>query len=105
MRNSGFVWIIALIMISLDIYVFQAIKLVSQTASAKTKMIIYSSYWTVSGLAIIILILLPIINWESWPRSLRNYLFATVVGLFFAKLIAVVFFLVDDIRRLIQWTV
>ena len=26
MRNSGFVWIIAIIMISLDIYVFQAIK-------------------------------------------------------------------------------
>jgi len=105
MRNSGFVWIIAIIMISLDIYVFQAIKLVSQAASAKAKMIIYSSYWTVSGIAILILILLPVINWESWPRSLRNYLFATVVGLFFAKLIATVFFLVDDIRRLIQWAV
>jgi predicted MPP superfamily phosphohydrolase len=54
---------------------------------------------------VIILILLPIINFENWPRSLRNYLFATVIGLFFAKLLATVFFLIDDIRRLIQWAV
>ena len=33
----------------------------------------------------------------------RTYLFATIVGLFFAKVIAVVFFIVDDFRRLIQW--
>lgn len=105
MRNSGFLWIIILIMVCLDIYVFQAVKLVTQGVSSKTRMIIYTSYWTISVIAVIILILLPIINWESWPRSLRNYLFATVVGLFFAKLIATVFFLIDDIRRLIQLAV
>jgi predicted MPP superfamily phosphohydrolase len=49
------------------------------------------------------LVLLPILNFDNWPRSLRNYLFATVVGLFFAKLLAVVFFMLDDIRRLVQW--
>ena len=34
---------------------------------------------------------------------LRNYVFAIIIGLFFAKLIAAVFFLFDDIRRLFVW--
>ncbi len=42
-----------------------------------------------------------------WPRFFakksKNLFFATVVGLFLAKFFAVVFFLVDDVRRLIQW--
>jgi hypothetical protein len=33
----------------------------------------------------------------------RNYIFAIIVGLFFAKIIASVFFLVDDLRRGAMW--
>ena len=103
MRNSGFRWIIIGIMVLLDLYVFQAVKVVSENASPKWKLIIYSIYWMLSGAAILILMLLPVLNYDSWPRAVRTYLFATIVGLFFAKVIAVVFFLLDDIRRLIQW--
>ena len=74
MRNSGFIWIIIIIMISLDFYVFQALKLVSQGASNKVKLIIYSCYWIISILAVITLALLPMINFDNWPRSLRNLL-------------------------------
>ncbi|HEX4852400.1 MAG TPA: metallophosphoesterase, partial [Puia sp.] len=103
MRNAGFLWIIIAIMVSLDFYVFQAIKVVCQGSSPKLKTFVYSSYWFISLAAVIILALLPLLHFDSWPRSLRNYLFATILGLFFAKLIASVFFLVDDLRRVIQW--
>ncbi|GAC1427813.1 MAG: metallophosphoesterase [Chitinophagaceae bacterium] len=46
---------------------------------------------------------MPFVNYDKWPRAVRTYLFATILGLFFAKLVAVVFFLLDDIRRVIQW--
>lgn len=105
MRNSGFLWVIVALMIVLDVYVFQALKVVTQTALPKTKLILYSIYWTLSVLALAILILMPYINFDSWPKTLRTYLFATVVGLFFAKLIASLFFLVDDVRRGIMWTI
>src|SRR6185312_15086632 len=36
-------------------------------------------------------------------KKVRTYIFATVIGLFLAKFLAVVFFLIDDIRRLIQF--
>ncbi|MGB8191783.1 MAG: metallophosphoesterase [Chitinophagaceae bacterium] len=103
MRNSGFWWIIVVLMVLLDFYVFQAVKVVSQGASHKVKLILYSSYWTISAAAVILLIIIPFINYDSWPRSVRTYLFATIVGLFFAKILAVVFFLLDDLRRLLQW--
>ena len=103
MRNLGFRWIIIVIMLLLDFYVFQAIKLVSHDAAPKLRLAIYALYWTISVVAIVLLALLPFISYESWPRSVRTYLFATIVGLFFAKIIAVVFFMLDDVRRAIQW--
>jgi predicted MPP superfamily phosphohydrolase len=103
MRSPSFLWIVMVIMVLLDIYVFQAVKVISSGASPKTKMIIYTAYWVLSGLTILLLLLMPLVNYDKWPRAVRTYLFATILGLFFAKVIAVVFFLLDDIRRLIQW--
>ncbi len=105
MRNSGFVWLVALVMTCIDLYVFQVVKMLSQGSSPRTKSIIFTAYWTLSIAVVILFILLPLFNTERWPKNLRNYLFATVVGFFFAKLLAAVFFLIDDLRRVIQWAV
>ena len=103
MRNSPFWWVLISVMILLDIYVFQVLKFISQSAGAKTKLIIYSVYWVISASAILFLMILPYLSFEQQPKVLRNTIFAVIAGLFFAKLIASVFFLVDDIRRGIQW--
>lgn len=103
MRNSGVWWVIVSLMVVLDLYVFQAVKVVSQGASPKVRMVIYVAYWAVSAASVLLMVIIPFINADSSSRSVRTYLFATVVGLFFAKVLAVVFFLIDDIRRLIQW--
>jgi len=105
MRNAGFIWIIALIMTAIDLYVFQVVKMLCQTSSGRLKNIVFTAYWTLSIGIVVLFLLLPYLNTERWPKNLRNYLFATVVGFFFAKLLAGVFFLIDDIRRLIQWAV
>jgi len=103
MRSPSFLWIVVLLMTILDVYIFQAVKAICSAASPRTKIIIYSLYWSLSALTILLLVLMPLVNYEKWPRTFRTYLFATILGLFFAKLIATVFFLLDDIRRLIQW--
>jgi hypothetical protein len=103
MRNSGFVWIIVLLLILLDVYVFYVVKALSQTTSQRTKTIVYAAYWSVSAVTILLLLLLPYLNWENWPKAARTYTFAIIVGLFFAKVIASVIFVIDDLRRLVQW--
>lgn len=101
MRNRKYIWIIIAIAIILDLYVFQAIKAVSQGASPRTRLIIYIIYWSISITAILLFFLIPYIT--TTDSRARTYIFATVLGLFFAKILAAVFFLVDDIRRLVQW--
>jgi uncharacterized protein len=103
MRNSPFWWILIGIMVLLDIYVFQAVKVIAHPASTKTKTIIFTAYWTLSVIAILVLLILPYLPFQNQSKLFRTTIFAIIAGLFFAKLIAAVFFLIDDIRRLIQW--
>jgi uncharacterized protein len=102
MRRMSFIWIIIGVTIVLDQYVYQVIKTLTQGASPRGKMIIFGSYWGISLVALVFFALIPFLNANEWSKF-RNYLFFTFMGLFIAKLVASVFFLVDDIRRLVQW--
>lgn len=103
MRNTPFWWILVGVMGVLDLYVFQAVKALAAGASPKTKTILYTAYWVFSGLAILFMIILPYLQFQHQSKSFRSTVFAVIAGLFFAKLVAAVFFLADDIRRLVQW--
>lgn len=105
MRNPSFLWIIVGIMVLLDIYVFQAIKPILPPSSNRLRMIIIVIYWTLSILALGLLISFPYLNYESWPRQVRSYVFSILVAAFFSKLIACLFFAVDDIRRAATWVI
>jgi len=98
----GALLFVALLLL-LDSYIFQAIKTVSHSASPKTRTIIFSIYWAISILAILGFLIFIFTGTEFLNKKVRTYLFATILGLFFAELVAVVFFLVDDVRRVIQW--
>ncbi len=103
LRSPFGAFIVIVILLLMDTYIFQAIKAVSQSASPKLKMIIYGIYWTLSAVAIICFLLFVFTEQNFLGKKFRTYLFATFIGLFLAKLVAIVFFLVDDIRRGIQW--
>lgn len=105
MRNAGFLWVIVIVLALLDIYMFQVIKALSSAQSYRFKVAVFSAYWILSGLVLLTLLLLPYLHYESWPKTWRSYLFATMVGLFFAKLVSAVFFLIDDIRRGGMWVI
>lgn len=103
MRNSGTIWIIAGIMLLLDVYVFQAVKTVTQGAGERTRLWVHGIYWVVSAVTIVVLISFPYIQALQTSKFFRNYIFAILVGLFIAKLIGTLFFLVDDVRRGVMW--
>jgi uncharacterized protein len=98
----GALFFVAVILL-LDSYFFQALKTVSQNSSPKTKTIIYSIYWGLTALAIISFLLFVFTDQNFLGKKIRTYLFAMVMGLFLAKLVASFFFLIDDVRRVLQW--
>ena len=101
-RFTGF-GLVAIIMIAIDLYVFQAVRFLMQNSSDKARFTVYSIYWTVSILALLTVLTFPFITAFQANKFFRNYVFAAIVGLFFAKLLAMVFFLMDDIRRGFMW--
>ncbi|MBK8497164.1 MAG: metallophosphoesterase [Chitinophagaceae bacterium] len=103
MRTPLGTFITIVVLLLMDTYIFQAIKTVSQHASPRLKMVIYSVYWGLTAVAIICFLLFIYTEQNFMGKKFRTYLFATFIGLFLAKLVAIIFFLVDDIRRVIQW--
>ncbi len=105
MRTPLGAFIVVAIMLLMDTYIFQAIKTVSQHVSPRVKIVIYSIYWTLSAVAVICFLLFLFTEQSFMGKRFRTYLFATFIGLFMAKMVAIVFFLIDDVRRVIQWVV
>ncbi len=103
MRSPLAVIIFLTIMLGLDYYFYLAIRTVSHAASYRTKIVVGSIYWTITILAVIGFLLFAFTDQQFLGKKLRTYLFATVIGLFLAKLTAMIFFLTDDLRRGIQW--
>jgi len=90
-------------MLLLDWYFFQALKAVTQQLAPKSRSLLYGIYWGITIIAVSFFLLIPMIGFNAWPKMIRTYLFATIIGLFIGKFIACIFFLADDLRRLLQW--
>jgi predicted MPP superfamily phosphohydrolase len=103
MRNSPFWILIAGLMIVLDIYFFQVLKLLAGNAQPRTRTVIYTFYWVISISVVLLLFLLPYLNLDNLRKGLRSTVFAVLVGFFVLKLFSCLFFLIDDIRRGVQW--
>lgn len=103
MRSTPFLLIIAALMLLLDFYVFQALKVVTYSLASKVRLSIFSVYWIVSVLVLLVFLFLPYLHLENFSKGLRSVVFTLIAALFFAKATTVVFLLLDDMRRGVQW--
>ncbi len=103
MRTPLGALIFVAVMLLLDAYMFLALRTICHSSSPKTRTIVYSIYWGISIIAVLGFLLFAFTGQDFMPRKVRTYLFATIIGLFLAKILAGVFFLIDDLRRGIQW--
>lgn len=105
MRSLGGSIVFIFVMLCVDFYIFQAIKSITHSAGNRTRLTIFIAYWIVSAAAVVFFALLPHVNYDQWQKPARTYIFATLLGLFLAKVITVPFLLIDDLRRLVQWAI
>jgi uncharacterized protein len=96
-------WVFIIILILLDWYVFQSLKLVTQQLPGKWKWLVYGLYWSFTLAAVVIFLAGPLLQIEHWAKNVRIYFFSVLIGLFIAKFISAAFFLIDDLRRVLQW--
>lgn len=97
MRSRYF--IITGILLLLDVYVFQSVRAAVSSASPRIRFAVLTGYWIIALLCWIIVFSLP--SWRAAPAhgNFRLILITVVFGIYLGKLIASVFFLIDDLRR------
>jgi predicted MPP superfamily phosphohydrolase len=97
--------VLIVFLLLLDIYVFQAIRAMVYMSAPRVRNITFSVYWFISISCLLMIALLPYINWHNWPPTLKSYLMAIFMGLVMAKLLVTVFLLIDDVRRGVLWLI
>ncbi len=105
MLSSENLWFIIGIMLILDFYVFLALRTVTTANFIRARVFIYSLFWIISIAIIILLISFHYNPSFRTSKFFRNYVFALMVGILFTKIIAIIFFLIDDIRRVLFWII
>ena len=93
----------ALLFVLIDIYVFQAIKMTFQGFSPLTRKVIYTCYWSLTGLSLLALVIYNFAIPQYVPRHFRS---AIIVGLsinYFSKIFGALVLIFDDLRRGIVW--
>jgi predicted MPP superfamily phosphohydrolase len=81
------------------------IRAIMNASGPRARTLVYGIYWLVSIACIATIILLPYLNWHDWNPMVRSYVLAILIGLVMAKLLTVIFLLVDDVRRGVQWII
>jgi Predicted phosphohydrolases len=100
--------IIFAIILFIDIYTFKGIKLLLSNSSLRTKKIIYSTFWIVTGI-----MLMCVFGGYSFRSTTRNvavfnwyyYLFGAFVVIYIPKILFVIFHLTEDIIFGCVWTI
>ena len=105
MNRSFFFIILAVVLLAIDWYVWQAVRTLIRTSSESTQRWATIAYWAFSVLPLGAFILIQLAPPDFFNKSVRNFVFAGIAIPYFAKIFAVVFLLIDDLRRLFQWII
>ncbi len=105
MRNLTFVSILLVVFVTIDLYIFQGVKTLTESFSPATRRILYILYWSITVIAVGSFIGAFLVNFEKWNRVIRLVLISVLTVSFFTKLFFLVFMLLDDLQRVVRWVV
>ena len=95
--------LIGLLLFSIDLYFYQAIKTLLFGSSSYKKNVVYFIYWGFTLFSFLLILVPTFFNFYELPKFFRIYVFAFVIMIFISKIIGSVFIAVDDVIRLFRW--
>jgi uncharacterized protein len=95
--------IVTAILLLIDWYVWQAIKIAINGTSANTQLYIKYTFWGLTAITLLGMWLYNFTNPDLLGKNLRTVIMVGVFISYFSKLFAIVFILIDDIGRFFRW--
>jgi hypothetical protein len=106
MRGNGFVLILSIaFFLFIDWYVFTGVKALTELLSPNARKWIHISYWTITAWSISVLLATFAGYFHSWPMWFRTLSMCVIMVLLLCKIIFILFLLVDDLKRLVQFII
>jgi uncharacterized protein len=88
----------------IDLYVFQAVKVLTRTSSADTRRLIHLVYWAVPVVSLVVwLITQFLLPPDALSRVSRQFIWTAMLIPYFAKFFAIFVLLFDDLLRFGKW--
>ncbi|HYV94926.1 MAG TPA: metallophosphoesterase, partial [Chitinophagales bacterium] len=91
------------ILVSIDIYAFQAIRTVMQNSGLTAKRVVTITYWLISLITLGFIWYIMFFDYYELPKIIRVYLISAIFIFYIPKILVVAFMLIDDILRLGRW--
>src|SRR5919199_1400713 len=105
MNRTAFFFIVPIFLLLIDIYVYQAVKTLSRSATESTQRTIAIIYWGFTALLLVLYVIMQLLPPDSISRNTRTFLWAAIAIPYFSKIFAVLIIFIDDIGRFFRWIV
>lgn len=91
------------VLLAIDFYVYHGLRTLFVHRDSTSRWFTWI-YWSITALAVGILLAGFFTDWRSWPKAIRSYTFALVVFVYLSKILMALFLVVDDVIRLIRFS-
>jgi len=105
MNRTFFFILLTFILVAIDWYVWQGLRLATRHFAPATQRWIGGAYWSFTILTLIAYVAMQLLPPDYFGRTTRTFVFAFIAIPYLSKLLTVFILLLDDIRRFFQWIV
>ena len=95
--------ILAVILVLIDLYVFQAVKTTTQGWEVSNRKLAHNLYWALTAFLLAGLFTYHFVDPERVGRNFRTVIMVGIFMVYFSKIITVFFVFIDDIIRFFKW--
>ncbi len=103
MNRQLFSLVFVVILLLLDVYIFQLIKTLTFSSSENTRKTIHSIYWGINFLTLGGIVLYNFYPADQISYTFRQFLLTWAFMVYISKIFGALFLVIDDIIRLITW--
>ena len=105
MNRTIFFILLTFVLVSIDWYVWQGLRLAIRNFAPGTQRLIGGFYWTFTSLTLLAYVAMQLLPPDYFSRTARTFVFAFIAIPYLSKLLAAAVLLIDDVRRFLQWVV